>query len=601
VPPLNDNFADAQLLAGASGTVAGDNTGATLETGEPHPYVAAYSTSVWFTWDCPADGTYDFHVDPASAIGDTVMGVFTGTTLGTLVEVASSDDDPADRTDLTYTSRVRFQAVEGTTYRIAVGGYGGGTGTFTLAWAPAPMTVIGPATLLTSAFTGYEALSSAAIDDTRLLLVFGEQNGAARRVYAAICTLAGNTLTVGAALDITSSGTETLTSLANGTDCVVLSADRAVVLHELTGEDNGDVDSCGFWLLDISGATPALVDQATSGDGGSSLWKADRIDDTRAVVAVERASDPFPAVDDGGSFLTVIDTTGDTISVGTWVQQWSGLSRPSTPPRPSVGHYIGTPEPVMLDATHGVAVGIDYDAGSGALLASGFTIAGSTVTVDTSHATLSYGADYYEFAWAVQPRVARVDDTSAVVSYNEDASGTHRSVTRRVTLTGSTPAWDTDSRRITGLIVNTAGATANGVPIAVDSEPSAFAFVDQQTSPPHAIALTLDLTPVGELPTGWAVLASPNVFDDTSAETGSTPTLVVAGGRAVLVYAAANTEIRTIIWPGVTAAGRAPTLQIAGANMPFTPGTPLMIQGPNQQAGAGYRVPLQIPGPNTKY
>ena len=35
-PPANDDFANAQLISGASGSVTGTNVGATIESGEPN-------------------------------------------------------------------------------------------------------------------------------------------------------------------------------------------------------------------------------------------------------------------------------------------------------------------------------------------------------------------------------------------------------------------------------------------------------------------------------------------------------------------------------------------------------------------------------------
>jgi hypothetical protein len=56
---------------------------------------------------------------------DTVLGVYTGNSIDTLNKVARNDDDPSSDTR---TSKVTFNAIEGTTYQISVDGYVASTG-----------------------------------------------------------------------------------------------------------------------------------------------------------------------------------------------------------------------------------------------------------------------------------------------------------------------------------------------------------------------------------------------------------------------------------------------------------------------------------------
>ena len=62
-------------------------------------------------------------VDTAGSSFDTLLGVYTGTAVGALTTVASNDDANG-----TTQSQVSFAAVAGTTYRIAVDGFAGATG-----------------------------------------------------------------------------------------------------------------------------------------------------------------------------------------------------------------------------------------------------------------------------------------------------------------------------------------------------------------------------------------------------------------------------------------------------------------------------------------
>ena len=80
-------------------------------------------------WVAPANGTVTFNTEGSGF--DTILGVYIGTSVSALSLVASNDDVqyPADTT-----STVTFAAVSGTEYRIAVDGYNGVSGNYTLTW-----------------------------------------------------------------------------------------------------------------------------------------------------------------------------------------------------------------------------------------------------------------------------------------------------------------------------------------------------------------------------------------------------------------------------------------------------------------------------------
>ena len=129
--PSNDAFASAQQLSGAQGAVAGSTVDATRESGEPWHAGGNGSRSVWFRWTAPASGQVAF--DTLTTSFDTALAVYTGSAVNTLTWVGSNH-----RWDSTGTgSRLRFAAVAGTTYRIAVDTYfSSDSGAFTLRWAP---------------------------------------------------------------------------------------------------------------------------------------------------------------------------------------------------------------------------------------------------------------------------------------------------------------------------------------------------------------------------------------------------------------------------------------------------------------------------------
>ena len=137
-PPANDNFASAQALSGATGSVSGTNVGATLQAGEPAPAGVPTEGSVWFNWTATGTGTATFNTLGSNF--DTVLGVYVGSTLSGLTEIASNDDNPGYGGDpnTRHDSLVSFNAVFGTTYRIAVSGFANGIltgfGSYALNW-----------------------------------------------------------------------------------------------------------------------------------------------------------------------------------------------------------------------------------------------------------------------------------------------------------------------------------------------------------------------------------------------------------------------------------------------------------------------------------
>jgi hypothetical protein len=135
--PPNDDFGSAEQLSGDTGTVNGTTIGASIEEGEPDHLGLAWN-SVWFEWTAPSNGWATF--ETCGSTFDTVLAVYTGSDLSALNSVAGSDDACG------YASRVQFQVVSGTLYRIALAGYDGDTGDFTLGWnrnAPPPI-MMGP-------------------------------------------------------------------------------------------------------------------------------------------------------------------------------------------------------------------------------------------------------------------------------------------------------------------------------------------------------------------------------------------------------------------------------------------------------------------------
>jgi hypothetical protein len=129
--PANDDFANAQVLSGPSGTVTGTNVGATLEVGEPIYPSVQNGASVWYQYVATYTGPTT--VDTCGSSFNTVLGVYTGTAVNAMSEVAASDDSCGQQ------SSVTFDATAGTTYRIGVAGFAAATGDVVVNWVNTPL------------------------------------------------------------------------------------------------------------------------------------------------------------------------------------------------------------------------------------------------------------------------------------------------------------------------------------------------------------------------------------------------------------------------------------------------------------------------------
>ncbi len=138
--PGNNNFANAINLTLSNGVarVTGYNTNATKEAGETAHADNAGGRSVWWKWTAPAAGSVALNTQ--GSIFDTTLGVYTGSSVSTLVTIASVDD--VEPGIIQYSSLI-FPVTSGTTYAFAVDGFDGDSGfvTLNLAFTPAPTPV----------------------------------------------------------------------------------------------------------------------------------------------------------------------------------------------------------------------------------------------------------------------------------------------------------------------------------------------------------------------------------------------------------------------------------------------------------------------------
>ena len=88
--PANNNFSAAQTISGAQGTTTGTNARATKETGEPNHAGNAGGASIWYNWTAPANGSVT--IDTVGSTLDSLLAVYTGSSVNALTSVASDHD-----------------------------------------------------------------------------------------------------------------------------------------------------------------------------------------------------------------------------------------------------------------------------------------------------------------------------------------------------------------------------------------------------------------------------------------------------------------------------------------------------------------------------
>ncbi len=133
-PPSNDNFANAQTITGCSGSVGGSSYGATSESGEPNhdpPDATALSPghTIWYQWQAPFSTATT--ITTLGSDFDTIVAIYTGNSVGSLTRIAFNDDQV---NGVVRTSKLTFNPVAGTTYKIAVDGWARDAGTVKLNW-----------------------------------------------------------------------------------------------------------------------------------------------------------------------------------------------------------------------------------------------------------------------------------------------------------------------------------------------------------------------------------------------------------------------------------------------------------------------------------
>ncbi|HUO43543.1 MAG TPA: S8 family serine peptidase [Burkholderiales bacterium] len=127
--PANDAFINRLALSGNSGATTGTSLLATKEGGEPNHAGNAGGHSVWWKWTPAAAG--QVNLDTHGSAFDTLLAVYTGSSVAALTAIASNDNDGSPNG----TSSVLFEAQAGVEYEIVVDGANGAQGAVALNWS----------------------------------------------------------------------------------------------------------------------------------------------------------------------------------------------------------------------------------------------------------------------------------------------------------------------------------------------------------------------------------------------------------------------------------------------------------------------------------
>ena len=169
--PANDDFADRIHLGNGNVTVTMTNTAATTEADEYSNFLSYYGRSVWWSWTAPASGSVTMGVEanpfsPEAPLfgeypgGPTALSIYVGTSPGAVTPVTNQFS--RDFVGAPSLSQVRFDAVAGTTYQIAVDGAVGSFSALTLRIARTQP----PLALMTGPLNGAEFVAGAPVTAT---------------------------------------------------------------------------------------------------------------------------------------------------------------------------------------------------------------------------------------------------------------------------------------------------------------------------------------------------------------------------------------------------------------------------------------------------
>jgi hypothetical protein len=477
--PPNDNIANATAITGNAGSITGTNAGATPQASEP-PSSTIDGTNgpnktVWYSWTAPNGGTATLDLC-TNATYDTMLAVYTGSSLASLSRITDDDDTTGCGSGLQ--SKITFAAAPGGTYQIQVDGFGGTTGTFTLTWSLPVVDTI-PPTVSNFAPTTASPTKATTITYT---LTFSEP----------VTGLASGDFSIGA----TSSGWSVTGVSGAGAGPYTVAVTRASPTDD---------------TVSLSLAALSVADLSSNAGPTSPATAATVTVDGTAPAATTPTLTPSTA--SAGAAVTVTATASDAIAVAS--AQISLAGGAWTAMSAADGAFGGPSEGLTTSiaapgsgGTYGVCVRATDSAGN---TSAGTTCATLTVTIGTKPVTIL----------AYTGPTATTTGASVTLSATLK-TGTGTALAGQIvgfTLNGVTSSATTNSSGVAAL-ARTAPATAGSYPIGI-------AFAGDTTFAPSSTAATLVVKVATKLTYTGPTAAAPGAAITLSA------TLKTAAGTAL--------------------------------------------------------------------
>ena len=249
-PPANDDF-PGTTLSGLPTSATGTNVGASKEIDEPVHGGISGGASVWYSWTAPASGLVV--IDTCGSDFDTVLAVYTGASMNALSTVASNSNSQG--CPGFFQSLVTFAATAGTTYRVAVDGYGGETGSINLDVSPTPANDNFPGTTLNGMPISVMGTNLGASKETGEPYHAGHEGGASVW-YSWTAPSSGQVV-----IDTCESNFNTLLAVYTG--------DAVNALSTVASNDNGCVNQSQLGFAATAGTTYRIAVDGQLGQAGN--------------------------------------------------------------------------------------------------------------------------------------------------------------------------------------------------------------------------------------------------------------------------------------------------------------------------------------------
>lgn len=308
----NDDFQDASVVTGDAGTRSGTTVNATRQTGEPAHGGTGGSASIWYRWTAPANGTLAVTTQGSSF--DTLLGVYTGTAVADLRVIGENDDTASGQ----LWSTVTVTVAGGTTYAVAIDGWGGTKGT----------------TALTHSFTASPTLANDAFADAESLTggtgsTSGSTTGATREPGEPTHGATNPLASIWYRWTAPANGTLTVTTQGSLYD-TVLGAYTGTAIGGLTTIAQND-DSAGNTWSRVSfpvtrGTSYALAIDGWAGAKGSTLLNHSFVE----TLPPSAPSAPLNVVASPGNARLAVTWSAPALNGGSTISRYTATASPGS-------------------------------------------------------------------------------------------------------------------------------------------------------------------------------------------------------------------------------------------------------------------------------